>query len=105
MSLQQIAGDWHRKRFPDATDYMVLAKAMEELGEVGQALNAKWAENMPTDRAYLAGNIAAECADVAICLLVLLDRWVPNADLNVEIAKKLSVLNNPHSGHRAALPS
>lgn len=90
--------DWHRARFPEAAMEHVCLKAMEELGEVAQAVNGVSGRNAPGRR----GDVAEECADVVVCLIVLLGRWFPEADLLGEVARKAAILVDPNSGHRSA---
>ncbi len=97
--LQRRAGAWHRSRFPEAEQHHVALKAIEELGEVAEAVNAIAGVNSATANGALS--VPAEAADVVIALMVLLDRW-HTADLLVEVATKLLVLEDPGSGHRSA---
>jgi hypothetical protein len=101
MVMQARATKWHRGRFPDAKAHEPLLKAVEELGELAGAYLATVGTN--TAHADRGGEdwLAEESADVVICLLVFLGRFV-NHELGLEVHKKLLRLENPDSGHPAA---
>lgn len=97
-TLQNRVGDWHRERFPNAQSEHVALKAAEEVGELASAILAVVGKNSATGK----GDPLGEAADVCICLMVLLDRWV-GGDLMAAVERKLAVLTDPSSGHRSAL--
>ena len=96
--LQERAANWHRQRFPDADQYHVALKSMEELGEVAEALNSEAGRKSAT---ATAGDVVAEAADVIICMLVLVGRWRV-ADLLDAVDRKLVTLETA-GAHRASL--
>lgn len=100
LSMQRAIGDWHRRRFPDAEASHVFFKAVEEMGEVAEALNYR-AGAIPAS-AKPGGTVPEEAADVVVTLAVLVDRWFPGNDLFEQVERKLIVLTDPASGHRAA---
>lgn len=105
MTLQEQVAWWHRQRFPKAESYHVMIKAMEELGEVAQALNGDLKKNESSVTAGdrdRRGEVPKEAADVVVCLMALLGRWYPDHDLLAEVEKKLAILTDPTSGHRSA---
>lgn len=99
-SLQERVTAWHVARFPAAQREHVALKGAEEMGEVASAINGDAGKNSATGR---GGNAAEEAADVVICMLVLLGRWYPERDLLTEVERKLAILTDPNSGHRASL--
>lgn len=99
MSLQDEIVAWHVRRFPDAQMEHVALKSSEEVGEVASAINAVVGFNSATGK----GDVPSEAADVVISLMVLLGRWFPAFDLLEEVQKKLTILTDRNSGHRAAL--
>lgn len=96
--LQDIAVQWHTKRFPEAGPEHVVMKATEELGELAGAVNGRVGKNSPRAR----GDVGEEVADVVIVLMILLRRYYPEYRLMDEVARKLAILNDPESGHRSA---
>lgn len=97
-TVQQQAGDWHRERFPDAQVEHVALKTAEEVGELASAIIGVVGRNSASGD----GDPQAEAADVAICLMVLLERWI-GGDLLDAVERKLAILNDPDSGHRSAV--
>lgn len=99
-TLQQQVATWHAARFPTAAACNLALKAVEELGEVAEALNA---ELVGTDAdAARGGTVAEEAADVVIVLLGLLGRFYPTQDLLAHVEAKLAILQDPASGHRSS---
>lgn len=96
--LQSRVGLWHVERFPDAQVEHVALKAAEEVGELASAILGVVGKNSATG----GGDPLGEAADVAICLMVLLDRWI-GGDLLAAVEWKLAVLNDPNSGHRSSV--
>jgi hypothetical protein len=96
--LQAALVTWHVARFPDAEMVHVALKTCEEAGEVARAVNGVIGKNMATG----GGDVPGEAADVLITLFVLLGRWFPEVDLLDEVRRKLAILVDPSSGHRAA---
>lgn len=96
MILQEVAGDWHRSRFPEAIMQEVVMKTMEEVGEFASALLY-----MSESATIHGGDPLDEAADVVICLMVILERWV-GGELMEAVGDKLGILNDPNSGHRSA---
>lgn len=90
--------EWHEARFPAAQMEHVALKVCEEAGEVAKAINGV----AGADSATGIGDVGGEAADVMIALSVLLGRWFPEIDLDVEVEQKLAVLTDPNSGHPAA---
>ncbi len=72
--LQTRVGDWHRARFPDAQMFHVTLKAVEEIGEVAEAVNGVLGSRTMTTAGRCS--VLEEAADVVITMLVLCDRWV-----------------------------
>lgn len=96
--LQARLCDWHRERFPDADPFHIFAKLAEETGEVGKAMNGLLGETSATG----GGDVLEEAADVVISVMVLVGRCY-GGDVLEAVERKLAVLNDPNSGHRAAL--
>ena len=94
--LQRQIGQWHRRRFPAATDLEITVKACAELGELAEAVGSR-APSSPGIR----GDVLAEAADVVICLMALVDRY-DGGDLLLEAEAKWRTLSDPDSGHRSA---
>lgn len=101
--LQGRVASWHARRFPAAQPYNVALKAMEEMGELAEALNGHLTQDATDKVTARRGEVGAEAADVAICVMVLLGRWFPDRDLLSEVEAKLATLSDPASGHRSAL--
>lgn len=101
--LQQRVSSWHADRFPEAQPFHVALKAMEEMGEVAEALNGHLSGGRGNEATSRRGDVPKEAADVAVCLMVLLGRWFPERDLLAEVEDKLAVLTNPDSGHRSSV--
>jgi NTP pyrophosphatase (non-canonical NTP hydrolase) len=99
--LQARVAEWHRRRFPEAKMYHVAIKAMEEMGEVAQAVNGEIGTRDAPERR--GGSVAEESADVVIALMALVDRFTYKGDLLAEVERKLAKLTDPNSGHRSAL--
>ncbi len=99
-ALQQRVAEWHARRFPEATMLHVTIKMAEEAGEVASAVLAADDDD---GRSTGRGIAWEEAADVAVCLMALLGRWFPDRDLMAEVERKMAVLTDPLSGHRAAL--
>lgn len=100
MTLQNKIGGWHRARFPYANPNVVILRAMSELGELADALNAMAPDDVTNGT---AGNPAEEAADVVIAMMVFVDRWYWKTDLLELVENKLAKLVDVHSGHRSAL--
>lgn len=98
--LQQLCGKWHKQKFPLATNIEVALKAAEEMGEVAQEVLGDSSNNSFPER---GGHTPEEAADVAITLFVLLERFYPGRDLLKEVQKKMDIMTDPTSGHRAAI--
>ena len=99
--LQGRAEAWHRRRFDNAVEPMAVGlKLGSEVGEVHDALIFDWGSNSARGK----GDVAGECADVAICLMVLLGRWYQDVDLMAEVAKKLEILETPNM-HQSSVTS
>lgn len=96
--LQWRVANWHRQRFPDAEMEHVALKASEEVGELSSAILGIIGKKSATG----AGDPLGEAADVVICLMVLLDRWI-GGELLDAVEDKLAILNDPESGHRSSL--
>ena len=96
-SLQNRIVKWHEIRFPDAQMEHVALKLCEEVGEVARAINGVAGQNSATG----GGNVEQEVADVFISALVLLGRWFPDVNIELEIYRKLVILETPGS-HRAS---
>lgn len=92
------AADWHLKRWPEAEIEHVVLKMTEEMGEVASAVNGLVGKNSTSG----AGDIMEETADVFITAFTFLGRWFPDESISEAIDKKLSRLEDPNSGHRAA---
>lgn len=102
LSTQEMAAEWYHRRFPDADNpFVVLAKAVEELGEVATALIYDHGTNSATGK---QGSVPAECADVAITLMALLAFAYPDSDLFEEIHHKLDTLLTP-GAHKSGVPA
>ena len=100
ISLQQRVALWHQLRFPAADETLVALKAAEEVGELASAVLAKEGRNATTGE----GDVLGEAADVVIALMVLIGRWSGDELLDA-VERKLAILTDPASGHRAALPA
>lgn len=98
-TLQHRVGTWHQERFPHAQMAHVALKGSEEMGEVASAVIGIAGVQSATGD----GDVVSEAADVVICMMVLLDRWFSHADLIEEVEKKLAILNDRNSIHRASL--
>ena len=70
-SLQTLAVNWHKQKFPDAKLEHVGLKLCEESGEVASAINGLVGTASATGKGY----VLDESADVLIALLVILGRW------------------------------
>jgi NTP pyrophosphatase (non-canonical NTP hydrolase) len=100
MRLQNRAARWHAARFPACTPEDIGLKAMSELGEVADAVLAEGRDAAHPER---AGNVAAEAADVVICLLALCGRFTAGDLLNA-VDAKLRILETPGGAHPGCLP-
>lgn len=100
-ALSQMAAGWHVQRFPAASSAELGLKLAEECGEVCRAINSDLAVN--SDKRDTS--VVEECADVLIVMMALLGRWYPMVNLLDEVTKKLDILTDPASGHRAAARS
>lgn len=98
--IQKLCGKWHEQKFPLATDIEVALKSCEEMGEVAQEVLGDSSNNSFPER---GGHTPEEAADVAICLFILLERYYPGRDLLEEVQKKMDIMTDPNSGHRAAI--
>lgn len=103
--LQQRVAAWHADRFPAAQPYNVMLKAVEELGELAEAVNGTCTADLSDKVTARRGDVPDEAADVAVTLLVLLGRWFAPADLLEAVEAKLAILTDPDSGHRSAAVS
>lgn len=99
-TLQDRVVAWHAARFPDAGPEHVALKGCEEMGEVAEAVNGLWAG---VTGAVGSGDLLSEAADVVVCMMALVGRWAPGADLLEAVEAKLAVLSDPSSGHRSAV--
>jgi NTP pyrophosphatase (non-canonical NTP hydrolase) len=98
--LVTTATKWHEARFPNATSVDLLGKAMEELGEVAEALTIDEGRN--SAKSYKGDSVVKESADVIVCLLALCGRYY-GQDVISEVIAKLEMLNTP-GAHRASIP-
>jgi len=98
--LQKRCGEWHAKRFPTAKAWQVGLKLGEEFGELAEALNHDLDPDYIGDKKT---SVIDECADVTIVMMVLLERYCSGTDLLKAVERKLAKLNDPKSGHRAAV--
>lgn len=99
-ALQLRAAQWHRERFPGASVHEPVLKAVAEMGELAEALLSTSGTNTAHPEVS-EDEIGHEAADVVICLLVLMERFL-NYDLGLEVHRKLMILEDPDSGHPAA---
>lgn len=100
-AAQAMATAWHVQRFPQARALGIFAKAVEEMGEVATALIY---DNLTNAGATgKPGDVAAEAADVVICLLALVGRFYPDRDVTDEVFKKLNLLLTP-GAHKSGIP-
>lgn len=95
--LQELVMRWHTQRFDEACAEWSTMKLMEEVGELAHAI--LYTLRGTEDEV----EIGREAADVVITLLALLGRNYPDIDIEYEVMRKLNILNDPSSGHRAAL--
>ena len=89
---------WHQNKFPRATPWQVLAKAMEELGEVAEVLNALSGDNSAHPERAVVEKLFEESADVAIVLVVLIGRYFQQS-LTDHMVEKIGYMDDPHSTH------
>jgi hypothetical protein len=101
LCLQPVAADWHARRFPKAKAGHVALKAQSELGELADALLGD--DEDRRDEEPATGDVLGEAADVVICLLALIGRWYPGADLLGAVEAKLLVLVDENGTHRSSL--
>lgn len=87
--LQARLVSWHEERFPQADPVKVALKLNEEAGEVASAVLGL----VGSDSATGKGDVAEECGDVLIAILVLLGRWFPHVDVVSEAFAKLDLLS------------
>lgn len=73
--LQGVVGGWHRHVFPDADVFAVLAKLLEEAGELARAAIGH-VQGRP-DR----GDVGLEAAQTVLVVLALCDRFFPGVDV------------------------
>lgn len=99
LSFMQEAVEWHSARFPDAEMQEVFLKLVEEVGEVGSAINARVGNRSATGR----GNLDKELADVFICWCVLAARYAHPFTITEEILEKMDELKDPNGIHPASL--
>lgn len=92
-TLSNLALRWHLTKWPEATELEVAMKLCEESAEVGKIVNSGGTR----------GDIGQEMADVLGVLVVLWLRYHPELNLFAEWQKKLEILTDPNSGHRAAV--
>jgi NTP pyrophosphatase (non-canonical NTP hydrolase) len=100
-TLQSRAAIWHTARFPTCTAEDIGLKAASELGEVADAILAHGRDASHPER---AGDLAAEAADVVICLLALCGRFTEH-DLLASVSAKLELLETRGGTHAASLPA
>jgi NTP pyrophosphatase (non-canonical NTP hydrolase) len=96
-ALQKRICAWHIQRFPDAQMEHVALKICEEVGEVARAINGRAEKNSATG----GGCTEEEIADVFISALVLLGRWFPEVNIELEIYRKLVILETK-GAHKAS---
>jgi len=100
-ALQERAARWHAARFPRCTVEDIALKAMAELGEVADAILAGGRDAAHPER---AGQVLAECADVAVTLLAICGRF-GHGDLLAAVDAKLRILETPGGTHPGCLPA
>lgn len=74
--LQERAGAWHLRRFPDALEEHVALKVCSEAGEVADAVIDQAGHNRNRN-----GDIVYESADLLNAILALVGRYHSSADL------------------------
>lgn len=84
---------WHTIRFPDATQADILAKLLEEAGELARAAIGQ-VEGRPN-----RGVVGQEAAQTIVVIFALLARYYPNVDLATLIADELDRHTIHHPDH------
>jgi hypothetical protein len=100
MNIQEIAGRWERRAFPDRPIERLMMKLAEEMGEVFTEVNKMLEPEVHADKGEV--RFVEEAADVVLGLLQAVDTFFPGRNLMLEVNKKLSILHDPSTGHRAA---
>lgn len=78
-----------------------MGKATEEIGEFAREVNERFSD--PSDYQGNGARMEQEAADLVLVVMALVGRWGNGTDVLDLVEAKLARLNDPMSGHRAAL--
>lgn len=113
-TLQLIAAEWHRARYPNDGPVHVALNINEEAGEVAKAVRILLDPENNMDclagegtTADICNHAVDEAADVVIGAMVLVGRYIPPSTsirtLQEAIEAKLTKLSNEEGGHRGSI--